>query len=430
MKWLVAALLPAGRVSPRLTIANLICERGTAILREGPARALFDLSGGRIKTCYTEMQGGTRLIWEEKKTGNSKGKAPLESFHNYAKNQGGSLPGQTGIEHERQPATLPAQLRETRDLLSLAALMAPEERRQLQHTLLTFEEAVQALGRIYKRANERKEHNLEGVERDVIGWRLSAGHPWTWLRELPAEVQALSRVPGFEVQRRKPCPLELKKRLKEGQAFIPVPEWAWPLFFDHTQKVGKIVGLEFSFQRDNREFIFWPDDRDPGALTMAADLEKRGEKLLGYYNDRDPERLYLTPRGRRVRRHLAARPACLPRRPRGARRPARQRGTPREVCPARTGAPERRGAGPACCASSSRTDQPCNGRASFPRSLATASPARSWRAPWPPTGRSNVASRPPAAGATGGASFPRKNIPRPRRRTPIKPTRQQKPSPL
>lgn len=286
MKWLVAALLQQEGF-PRDYDCHLVCEQGTAVLREGPARALFTLSGGRIKTCYTGIQGGLRLIWEEKGKGNSRGKAPLESLHNYLKNESANLPGQTGVDHERQPATLPAQLRETRDMLTLSTLLSPEDAQRIQYTLLRYDEATARMDAIYRRANERIEHNLEGFARDVIGWRLSPGAAWNWTRELPAGAMGVATL---ETTTRKPSPVEMKARLKEGVVFLKLPDWAWKDFFEHTQKVARVHDLEFSFKSENREYVFAPT---ADQFNAAVEIEKKGEKLCGFYNDRSPDRIYL-----------------------------------------------------------------------------------------------------------------------------------------
>ena len=159
MKLLVATLLVDFGI-PRDYDMHLIVERGTATLRPDDAKALHDLTDGRVKVCYTSVNGGLVLAWKERTSGNARGKAALESWHNLLHNECASIRGQMGKDREHCPTGLRAMEREARALYRAAQVLTPEQRARLRLPFPTLAEAFLQTGEIVARINARNRPQL------------------------------------------------------------------------------------------------------------------------------------------------------------------------------------------------------------------------------------------------------------------------------
>ena len=148
--------------------ARLILEAGTMTLSEDVARALHDLTGGKLichvgKTSNAVAFGGQ---YGGVAKGNYRLKAMLESFFNLLHNETADvrqLPGQTGSNSRiNEPEDLHGRkLDVTRWLQALPAL--PEElRRQVRLGLVEYNAADRLVRQITDRINLRREHQIEG----------------------------------------------------------------------------------------------------------------------------------------------------------------------------------------------------------------------------------------------------------------------------
>jgi hypothetical protein len=180
MKWLVAVLLEEYGY-PADYDMHLIVERGTATLREPEARALYDLSNGRIKVCRTSMEGKLVLSWEERSTGNPRGKGPLESWHNLLHNESACLPGQMGKDREHAPAELFGREKEAVNLHTASLILTPEQRSRLRLPFPTKDQAHMQTVAIIDRINSRTDHDLDGFDASLL-WRIK-GTQMEWRPE-------------------------------------------------------------------------------------------------------------------------------------------------------------------------------------------------------------------------------------------------------
>lgn len=276
MKQLLAWLMERFGLPPYTV--HFILERGTATVGKGTALALRELPGTcpdgspRIVCHYTSMIGGASpLGYAERKIGNSKGKASLESTHRLNHTIGSCLPAQIGNTYARRPQELAARERET---IAILESMPPELLQQARYPMLTLAEARTELVRIYSIQNTRTEHDLEGFD-DVLEWW--DGKAW----------QPRHTYPGGDVQvrTRRESPIERAAKLCQGVAFTPVSPQIITAFYEHTARPvtvepdGQIV-----FRHDNRDYIF----RCVGAAPVP------GTKLIGYHHPEDPTFLHVT----------------------------------------------------------------------------------------------------------------------------------------
>lgn len=305
MKWLVAMILEEWGY-PLDYDMHLVLEHGTATLREHDCRALFDWSGGRIKPCYSTMEGQLVLAWEERGKGNPRAKAALESWHNLFHNENGALIGQVGKDRDHSPAALMGMEREARNLATSAAFLTPADRARLRFPFADREQAHRETLEVVHRINTRTDHECEGFE-TILEWRLK-GVEDTWRSEAALASLCNSCNPSssfnldlIEWRSRKESPLE---RLARIGANVPrgkiTPGLLCKFYEDcRVQKSLSSDGL-FKFTFEGKEYIFGPGQ------GLRGDVE-----YLGHFPPVDPGHIHLTldgayiatlPRVRRIQR--------------------------------------------------------------------------------------------------------------------------------
>lgn len=284
MTWLVAALLEEYGWPAEYPM-HLILERGTATLRRAEAQSLYDLTGGQVRCCYTTMEGELALLWEERSTGNSRGKAALESWHNLFHNECATLPGQIGKDRDHCPAEIAGRTKEAVALATATALLPPEQSARLKLPFSDKDKAFLETLDIVNRVNRRVMHDLEGFEWVPL-WRVR-GVPMNWQPEaaLASAPQALDHLDLLEWDRRRERPIERFHRLTQGLTFHKLPPGIIGRFCADAHVLGKITAYEFAFERDGKRYTYIP--------PTAADALPEGNEYLGYFNPFQPDLIHL-----------------------------------------------------------------------------------------------------------------------------------------
>jgi hypothetical protein len=279
MKQLCGWLLEAYGLPPYEMIWKL--ERGTATLSEGSARVLGELLPGRVKVSLSSMVGGKSSAgYFERRIGNSKGKASLESHNRLQHTMTSHLPGQIGNLYAVRPQDLDSRSEEAAETWALAQQLPANMRGQARFPVLTVSQAGAALRQIFDLQNSRTEHDLEGFE-SVLEWYDHLNGRWC-----PAS--ALTAPPaGLQWRQRKESPVERAARLIAGHQWTRVSPDVIAAFFEHSARsvVVKNNG-EITFRADGREFVF---RCPPGGNPVAPET-----RLLAYFHPDDPLFLHLT----------------------------------------------------------------------------------------------------------------------------------------
>lgn len=256
-------------------------ERGTATLSEGSAAALQELlPNRRIKISYSSMIGGTSPNgYFEKRIGNSKGKASLESHNRGMHLIGAGLPGQTGPAYGVRPTDLAAREKECLEICQLSEFLPEQLRGQLGYSLLNKSQAREALFKIFHLQNSRDDHSMEDFQDRVEWWD---GTAWRPQSEYGVHASACP------VRNRKESPIEKAVRLVAGHEFSRVSPDVITAFYEHTQRPVKINPAgEIEFSHESRKLIF--------ANPSGHGVQPSGcPRLLAYFNPDDPCYLHLT----------------------------------------------------------------------------------------------------------------------------------------
>jgi hypothetical protein len=161
----------------------IVAEHGTAAVRDAIARALFDLSDGKITVARSGMTGAATHAGQYPgiSRGNPRFKASLESGNNLTHNVFAALPGQTGKDTEHRPEQLDAMLK------NASALVATGNN-ALQLPILTNEQFMHAATELYRSIEDDPDHDLEGWEEcGHVATELQLGGQWLDQRALLAD---------------------------------------------------------------------------------------------------------------------------------------------------------------------------------------------------------------------------------------------------
>jgi hypothetical protein len=264
---------------PRDYVSYQILENGTATLPTADAQALYQISEGHLVCCYSTMQGGMVLAWDERGKGNPRAKAGHESDHNLWHNEDADAPGQIGKDRDHSPASGEITARHARDLTLAGALMSPAERARLKLPYADFYEAVDGTLAVMDRINNRLGHNLEGFQR-VIEWRLKGAVDWkteeelhVWLRETGHTLEDVC--PKFVELHPTPrleTPMERWRRLTADIVFIKPAPCVIQQFLDEHREVRVDKG-SIRLRFEGRDHIYWPPTNDD-ALPDFGDCKR------------------------------------------------------------------------------------------------------------------------------------------------------------
>ncbi len=268
---------------------HLICERGTATMSAAEARVLYDVSEGRIQVCYTSMEGTAVLAWEEGKTGNSRGKAMLESWHNLFHNEQAHLPAQVGMDRDRCPAALIGIEREAMSLQKAGVMMPEALRARLGMPIPSLAEAYRQTLEIVDRINQRTDHACEGFG-DVMLWRLPGTVEWREERELARVDPEMVR--RLEWRTRKESPAERMARLSHGVPIRRLPRNIWPRFYEDSHELCRVTRGWIEVTANGRKLLFGPEL--DGAEGTKGTAVPDGTEVVAYFEPNDPKVAHIT----------------------------------------------------------------------------------------------------------------------------------------
>lgn len=263
--WTVALMLEHYGV-PTDYQMHIICERGTATMTRAEARYLYEVSEGRIVTCWSTMEGEMVAAWDERKSGNSRAKSWHESFHNLLHNYSADIAGQVGKDRQHSPAELMGRERSALALQNAALQLPKSERDRLRFPFPTLQHCyAQTMERIAF-INDREEHDCEGFE-TVMDWRPRG------LQVLPqpeaALPQWLAANPRADINTdvewfpRVETPRERMLKLSAQSPVMRLPESVWRRFYEDLHETRRIADDgSFAFERKidgvKRVFRFVP----------------------------------------------------------------------------------------------------------------------------------------------------------------------------
>jgi hypothetical protein len=260
MRFLLAAMFSLHGY--RKAGTTLICEAGTAVVREDIAKALFDCTGGAIHVETGKCKGSPAFPgwYRGRAGGNPRFKAALESSFNLVHNATAMLAAQTGSnERVNAPEELYGRMENDKALLKAISgiQLRPEKLEMMRWDFMLMSQASGILGDIYAWLDGRQEHDLEGWETAglVTGQvRVDPRSPhWTPTYALPMltkehadAMAALTKIPGcFSL--RKMAPAEVWER--DAATFAKIPMSALP----------QIIGADLATERklnDHGAFLF------------------------------------------------------------------------------------------------------------------------------------------------------------------------------
>ena len=275
MKELAAQLLQRYPLPPYLV--HWLVERGTATLAEAVKAALAELFNNRIKVHYTSMIGGSSPTgYNEKRKGNSRGKASHESHNRLFHTQGSFIGGQTGANWGIRPADLEARVKECQEIFQTAQALPEEKRAEVKYPLLTLAEARAKFSTICEEQNARTEHALEDFATVL---EVLADGQWQ-----VAEVAQ----PGVECRSRMERPTERALRLiRSVERWDKTSPEIVRSFLDHTQRFVTVNARgEVELMIEGRKLVY--------RSVPDGQAINPGTKCLAYHHPGDPEFLHLT----------------------------------------------------------------------------------------------------------------------------------------
>ncbi len=285
MKQLAAYLLERYPLPPYQ--CTWVIERGTATLSEGSARALQEMLPGQIRISYTSMIGGKSPAgYQEKKKGNSRGKASHESHNRLIHTQTSYIPGQTGSRWDIRPADLQARADEDVATWSLSQRLPDHLRGQLKYSLLDWTQAREHLFRIFIEQNFRQDHALEGFDR-VVEWLDQQTGKWMPQNTFPS--LQLSNTPPTRTRMEMPVERAIKLMAPYAGQWHKVSPDIIIAFLSHTVKT-----ISKHMLKPSGEIIFTHERKDITFAPPSTFHPQPSTSLLGYYSPDDPRFLHVT----------------------------------------------------------------------------------------------------------------------------------------
>lgn len=276
-----------------------IVERATATMSKAEAEFLFDISNGMIRVCYTSMEGQLVLAWQEGKSGNPQGKAPIESWHNLFHNEQAELAGQVGKDRDHSPAALYGSDREVAALNKMKLLLSPRDKARLKLPYPELLEAHHQAFEIVHRINRRRDHVCEGFQK-VLLWRVK-GTKMEWRHECEL---AATDIPHESLHFRpvQETPIERMQKLSAGVTMNYIHPGALVRFYEDSHTPAPVKRRQAAVKIDGKVFIFGPQRPD--------ECPPNGQRIVLHHAPIEPKIALVTLNGRFLgvwRRQLAHR---------------------------------------------------------------------------------------------------------------------------
>lgn len=269
-----------------------ILERGTATMNAAEAKLLHELTGGMVHVGYTSMDGRFVQAWAEQKSGNSAGKAWIESWHNLFHNEMAALPGQVGKDREHSPALLQGSDREQVALTKVSMMLTPEQRARLVMPYPSIYEAHAQTHEIVRRINARRDHVLEGFKK-VMMWRIP-GLDGEWQHESALANVSPEIVPHLQWLPVQESPMErLHRLLAEHNVTLRKPNpGGLVAFYEYSHATRPIERFGVTLRIDGVNRYFAPEFEDSSLVN--------GNKVEVHFEPHDPAQVIVTHKGKFV----------------------------------------------------------------------------------------------------------------------------------
>lgn len=276
---------------------TLLVENAAAAIGEGLEAALDMFFHGQVRVQRTNMlEHRTLSNGFLEKGGKPWEKGWIESAFNLMHNLAGSMQGQKGARYDLAPGTTAERVAYCEALLTLepkkgVLALTDEQVAQLRMPIDSFEVLHDGYERIFDLMDRRTDHKLLGFDK-VNEWSRGAGDAWHPMHEIAALSQAEQL--QVEVRERMESPLERWHKLAARQKpFVKVPEFFIALLA-FTPKRIVVSNRKVTFDHAKQGYTYLDID---GCLKNRPE----GEKLLGYFDEQAPGRLFLTDlKGRAV----------------------------------------------------------------------------------------------------------------------------------
>ncbi len=173
----------------------LLCEGGTATVKERLQRVLSELSGGLIKVSTSGVDRKVPLDkWGYDTKGNPDHKAHIESWHNLAQNRLDNLPAYTGSNSRLdKPEDHAALIKVVDKMLAASCTLPPDLAQRLRFPVLDWDTFSDVVHEVYEQIAWSGDHRLEGwTRRTERQWKFHPADMWHSEREflsLPQSMQ-------------------------------------------------------------------------------------------------------------------------------------------------------------------------------------------------------------------------------------------------
>ena len=286
MKAVVARLLRTWGV-PCDYDMHLICERGTAAIPDADKAALAEISDGRIIVHDTGMIVGQVFAWADKATGNSWGKAWLESSFNILHNELQMLAGQKGRRYDLRPAELHGR---TNALATVERIFAKLPGANFQRPFLSLQEAIAEIDDAFARIHARRDHKLLCFD-EVAMWAVQDGDAFRPEWELPDTLRPVAASLLWRTEKESPI-WRFRRNLPAVESRLAIPESALQRLMDEHKRVA-FVGMGFAFTHERIDYVYLPPE------TMLPHLQEGASYVL-WFHPQDMGHVFVT----RDRPHL------------------------------------------------------------------------------------------------------------------------------
>lgn len=287
MKMVVARCLRTWGIPTEYEM-HFIVERATAALPNAAKTALAEISGGRIIVHDTSMIVGRVFEFRDKASGNSWGKAWLESFFNPLHGELAHLPGQKGRRYDLAPAELEGRKKELAMLVRTGRNLPIELRYQFQWPFLDPSEAIHELDAALQRLHTSEHRQLQGFDRIPL-WRMNENDSWKHGAELAKWPELIGKV---LMTQRFETPMERLQRKRAETTFESIPDCSLQRLMEEQKRVP-FRNYQFAFDFQKEDYIYLPDD------GLLARLEEDKYYLL-WFHPQEMSIVYIT----RDRPHL------------------------------------------------------------------------------------------------------------------------------
>lgn len=280
MKACVALLLRQWGV-PMAYKMNLVCERGTAALPDAVKRALAEISDGQIVVHDTSMIVGQVFAWADRATGNSWGKAWLESSFNLLHNTLQALPGQKGRRYDLAPAELHGRKQQLATVNWIAERVPGVN---FTRPFLDLREALTHLDDAFARIHIRQDHAL-GFFEAVMMWRITPEDAFRMDTELPENLRPVAATLDWKSFPESPL-MRFRRLVPPDEERASIHASAFSRLMEEQKRVVfEKGGFKFDFQKTAYTYV--PDPRDAVHL-------RDGQHFILWFHPQDMQSVYVT----------------------------------------------------------------------------------------------------------------------------------------